>query len=73
MKVAAEKHQDLYRMAMTGKGIDRHLFCLYVVSKYLGDDSGFLKEVRSHGHEPPSINRPFRLLMLDGVQNKNDA
>lgn len=46
LKVAAEKHQNMYRMAMTGEGIDRHLFCLYVVSKYLGEDSPFLKEVR---------------------------
>lgn len=37
----------MYRMAMTGQGIDRHLFCLYVVSKYLGEDSAFLKEVRA--------------------------
>lgn len=57
-------------MAMTGKGIDRHIFCLYVVSKYLGDDSAFLKEVRSHVHKP-SINRQFRLLMLDSLQEKN--
>ena len=28
---------------MLGKGIDRHLFCLYVVSKYLEVDSPFLK------------------------------
>lgn len=45
LKKAAEKHQNLYRLAMTGQGIDRHLFCLYVVSKYLGEDSAFLKEV----------------------------
>lgn len=32
---------------MCGKGIDRHLFCLYVVSKYLEVDSPFLKEVLS--------------------------
>ena len=32
---------------MTGGGIDRHLFCLYVVSKYLGIESPFLKEVLS--------------------------
>ncbi|XP_061565018.1 carnitine O-palmitoyltransferase 1, liver isoform-like isoform X2 [Cololabis saira] len=44
-RAAAEKHQQLYRMAMTGAGIDRHLFCLYVVSKYLGVESPFLKEV----------------------------
>lgn len=44
-KLASEKHQHLYRLAMTGSGIDRHLFCLYVVSKYLAVDSPFLKEV----------------------------
>lgn len=44
-KDASEKHQHLYRLAMTGSGIDRHLFCLYVVSKYLAVDSPFLKEV----------------------------
>lgn len=36
-----------YQDAMCGKGIDRHLFCLYVVSKYLEVDSPFLKEVLS--------------------------
>ncbi|XP_058518694.1 carnitine O-palmitoyltransferase 1, liver isoform [Ochotona princeps] len=46
-KLASEKHQYLYRLAMTGAGIDRHLFCLYVVSKYLGVESPFLKEVLS--------------------------
>uniref|UniRef100_A0A673JEF2 carnitine O-palmitoyltransferase n=1 Tax=Sinocyclocheilus rhinocerous TaxID=307959 RepID=A0A673JEF2_9TELE len=44
---AAEKHQQMYRLAMTGQGTDRHLFCLYVVSKYLGQDSPFLQEVLS--------------------------
>ena len=47
LKVAAERHQTGYRDAMTGRGIDRHLFCLYVVSKYLGIESPFLKEVLS--------------------------
>lgn len=44
---AADKHQNMYRLAMTGSGIDRHLFCLYLVSKYLGVDSPFLKKVRT--------------------------
>lgn len=43
---AADKHQNMYRLAMTGSGIDRHLFCLYIVSKYLGVDSPFLEKVR---------------------------
>lgn len=42
---AAEKHQNMYRLAMTGAGIDRHLFCLYIVSKVMGIDSPFLKQV----------------------------
>ncbi|EZA54166.1 hypothetical protein DMN91_000423 [Ooceraea biroi] len=41
------RHQRGYQDAMCGKGIDRHLFCLYVVSKYLEVDSPFLKEVLS--------------------------
>lgn len=43
---AADKHQNMYRLAMTGAGIDRHLFCLYIVSKYLSVESPFLKKVR---------------------------
>lgn len=44
---ACERHQIGYQDAMCGKGIDRHLFCLYVVSKYLEVDSPFLQEVLS--------------------------
>uniref|UniRef100_A0A8B9PK11 carnitine O-palmitoyltransferase n=1 Tax=Apteryx owenii TaxID=8824 RepID=A0A8B9PK11_APTOW len=50
LRVATAKHQLLYRLAMTGAGIDRHLFCLYVVSKYLAVDSPFLKEVADDGY-----------------------
>jgi len=41
---AAEVHVDGFRKAMAGEGVDRHLFGLYVVSKYLEEDSPFLKE-----------------------------
>ncbi|KAL0280460.1 UNVERIFIED_CONTAM: hypothetical protein PYX00_001740 [Menopon gallinae] len=44
---ACKTHQIGYQNAMCGKGIDRHLFCLYVVSKYLEVDSQFLREVLS--------------------------
>ncbi|XP_043800891.1 carnitine O-palmitoyltransferase 1, liver isoform isoform X1 [Apis laboriosa] len=47
LMTAAKQHQKGYQDAMCGKGIDRHLFCLYVVSKYLEVDSPFLKEVLS--------------------------
>uniref|UniRef100_A0A336M930 carnitine O-palmitoyltransferase n=1 Tax=Culicoides sonorensis TaxID=179676 RepID=A0A336M930_CULSO len=47
LKKACLRHQRGYQDAMCGKGIDRHLFCLYVVSKYLEVDSPFLQEVLS--------------------------
>ncbi|XP_052808482.1 carnitine O-palmitoyltransferase 1, liver isoform-like isoform X2 [Mya arenaria] len=46
-KKATERHQMGYRDAMTGKGIDRHMFCLYVVSKYLEIEDPFLTQVLS--------------------------
>lgn len=45
-RIAAKNHQHISRLAMSGCGIDRHLFCLYVVSKYLGVSSPFLQEVK---------------------------
>lgn len=36
LHVAADKHTNLYKDAMNGKGIDRHLFALYVACKGLG-------------------------------------
>lgn len=44
LEKAAELHVDGFRKAMSGAGVDRHLFGLYVVSKYLEEDSPFLKE-----------------------------
>ncbi|CAG9557982.1 unnamed protein product [Danaus chrysippus] len=49
---AAQRHQLGYQDAMAGRGIDRHLFCLYIVSKYLELESPFLQEV---------FNEPWRL------------
>ncbi|XP_041987683.1 carnitine O-palmitoyltransferase 1, liver isoform [Aricia agestis] len=51
-KQATDRHQLGYQDAMAGRGIDRHLFCLYVVSKYLELESPFLQEV---------FNEPWRL------------
>nr|XP_039259357.1 carnitine O-palmitoyltransferase 1, liver isoform-like [Styela clava] len=44
LKKATERHVSGYKEAMTGQGIDRHLFCLYVVSKYLKIESPFLQK-----------------------------
>lgn len=51
---------------MCGKGIDRHLFCLYIISKYLEVDSPFLNEV---------LSEPWRLSTSQtphGQTNKMD-
>ncbi|XP_039988326.1 carnitine O-palmitoyltransferase 1, liver isoform isoform X2 [Xiphias gladius] len=64
LKLAAEKHQNMYRLAMTGDGIDRHLFCLYVVSKYLGEDSPFLKEVLSEPWRLSTSQTPLQQVEL---------
>ncbi|KAL3887263.1 hypothetical protein ACJMK2_027207 [Sinanodonta woodiana] len=47
LQKACEVHQQLYKDSMTGKGIDRHLFALYVVSKGLEYDCEFLKKALS--------------------------
>lgn len=39
---AAQKHVSMNLNAMVGRGVDRHLFGLYVVSKYLQLESTFL-------------------------------
>lgn len=42
-----EKQSYLQRIGGFIAGVDRHLFGLYVVSRYLEEDSPFLKEVCS--------------------------
>ncbi|XP_044872493.1 carnitine O-palmitoyltransferase 1, liver isoform-like [Mauremys mutica] len=65
LRIAADKHQHLYRLAMTGAGIDRHLFCLYVVSKYLGVESPFLKEVLSEPWRLSTSQTPQQHINLE--------
>lgn len=45
MHAASESHTHNYRSAMVGQGIDRHLFALYVVSRYLEQESPYLQKV----------------------------
>lgn len=46
---ACETHQRNTALAMTGKGVDRHLFALYVVAIGTNTESAFLKSVMSRG------------------------
>ncbi|VDD93929.1 unnamed protein product [Enterobius vermicularis] len=45
LRVACNRHQELYREAMCGKGVDRHLFALYIVKRYLEEESQFLDKI----------------------------
>ncbi|KAG5668795.1 hypothetical protein PVAND_016721 [Polypedilum vanderplanki] len=63
LQEACKRHQKGYLEAMTGKGVDRHLFCLYVVSKYLEIDSPFLKEV---------LSEPWRLSTSQTPHGQSD-
>uniref|UniRef100_A0A8C2K2J5 Carnitine O-palmitoyltransferase 1, muscle isoform n=1 Tax=Cyprinus carpio TaxID=7962 RepID=A0A8C2K2J5_CYPCA len=65
---AADKHQNMYRLAMTGAGIDRHLFCLYIVSKVMGIDSPFLKQVLSEPWRLSTSQTPQQQLNLIDIQ-----
>ncbi|XP_049766558.1 carnitine O-palmitoyltransferase 1, liver isoform-like [Schistocerca cancellata] len=49
---ACTVHTKGFKDSMCGKGIDRHLFCLYVLSKYFQTDSPFLNE---------ALGEPWRL------------
>lgn len=52
LQAACAQHQDAYRNAMSGKGVDRHLFTLYCVSVGFGIESPFLQN---------ALGRPWRL------------
>ncbi|XP_060748010.1 carnitine O-palmitoyltransferase 1, liver isoform [Tachysurus vachellii] len=69
LRKAAEKHQNLYKLAMTGSGVDRHLFCLYVVSKYLGVESPFLSQVLSEPWRLSTSQTPVQQMELFDLIN----
>jgi len=63
LQAACEVHQDSYRNAMSGKGVDRHLFTLYCVSVGFGIESPFLKN---------ALGRPWRLSTSQQPQQQTD-
>uniref|UniRef100_UPI00358F9DCE carnitine O-palmitoyltransferase 1, liver isoform-like n=1 Tax=Myxine glutinosa TaxID=7769 RepID=UPI00358F9DCE len=71
-RVASEHHQTLYRLAMTGAGIDRHLFCLYVVSRYLGVDSPFLSQVLSQPWRLSTSQTPQQQTQLLDLRTRSE-
>ncbi|CAH0521081.1 unnamed protein product [Peronospora belbahrii] len=63
LRRACEVHQDNYRNAMSGKGVDRHLFTLYCVSVGFGIESPFLNN---------ALSRPWRLSTSQQPQQQTD-
>ncbi|XP_055863429.1 carnitine O-palmitoyltransferase 1, liver isoform-like [Biomphalaria glabrata] len=47
LSIACDKHSDMYKDAMNGRGIDRHLFALYIACRGLGKNPEFLKKYLS--------------------------
>ncbi|XP_072889718.1 carnitine O-palmitoyltransferase 1, liver isoform-like isoform X1 [Hemitrygon akajei] len=68
-RIAAKNHQHISRLAMSGCGVDRHLFCLYVVSKYLGVNSPFLQEVLSEPWCLSTSQTPIQQIELFDLVN----
>lgn len=69
LQKATDKHTLAYKLAMTGKGIDRHLFCLYVMSKYLKMESPFLAKVLS---EPWRLSTSQTPTQQRGIMDYNN-
>jgi len=63
LQKAAATHQTAYLNSMTGRGIDRHLFALYIVSKGMNIESPFLQT---------ALSDPWRLSTSQQPQNQTN-
>nr|XP_045235962.1 carnitine O-palmitoyltransferase 1, brain isoform isoform X5 [Macaca fascicularis] len=71
-RVAVDKHQALLKAAMSGQGVDRHLFALYVVSRFLHLQSPFLTQVHSEQWQLSTSQIPVQQMHLFDVHNYPD-
>lgn len=72
LRKAAGVHVQNFKDSMAGKGIDRHLFCLYVVSVWRGVKSPFLEEVLSEPWYLSTSQTPVQQTPLFDLQNNLD-
>eukprot|EP00055_Hartaetosiga_balthica_P010121 m.42209 g.42209 ORF g.42209 m.42209 type:complete len:789 (+) comp7043_c0_seq1:74-2440(+) len=68
-KKATDLHVNNFKDSMAGKGIDRHLFCLLIASKWLKKDSPFLKEVLSAPWVLSTSQTPVQQTTLFDLKN----
>ncbi|KAI4558320.1 hypothetical protein MJT46_012962 [Ovis ammon polii x Ovis aries] len=71
-RLAVDKHQALLKAAMSGQGVDRHLFALYVVSQFLHLQSPFLDQVHSEQWQLATSQIPVQQIHLFDVHNYPD-
>ncbi|XP_021101441.1 carnitine O-palmitoyltransferase 1, brain isoform isoform X2 [Heterocephalus glaber] len=71
-RAAVDKHQALLKAAMSGQGVDRHLFALYVVSRFLHMQSPFLAQVYSEQWQLSTSQIPVQQMHLFDVHNYPD-
>ncbi len=72
-RVAADRHQVISREAMTGKGVDRHLFALYVVSLGKGIDAPFLRKALGDPWRLSTSQQPQQQTRLWDLRKPEDA
>ncbi|KAM5297911.1 palmitoyl thioesterase CPT1C isoform 3-T3 [Glossophaga mutica] len=71
-RLAVDKHQALLKAAMSGQGVDRHLFALYIVSQFLHRQSPFLEQVHSEQWQLATSQIPVQQTHLFDVHNYPD-
>uniref|UniRef100_A0A8D0V3J4 carnitine O-palmitoyltransferase n=1 Tax=Sus scrofa TaxID=9823 RepID=A0A8D0V3J4_PIG len=71
-RLAVDKHQALLKAAMSGQGVDRHLFALYIVSQFLRLQSPFLDQVHSEQWQLATSQIPVQQMHLFDIHNYPD-
>lgn len=71
-RVAVDKHRALLKAAMSGQGTDRHLFALYIMSRFLHMPSPFLTQVQSQQWPLSTSQIPVQQVHLFDVHNYPD-
>ncbi|XP_033273065.1 carnitine O-palmitoyltransferase 1, brain isoform isoform X4 [Orcinus orca] len=72
-RLAVDKHQALLKAAMSGQGVDRHLFALYIVSQFLHLQSPFLDQVHSEQWQLATSQIPVQQIHLFDVHSYPDC
>lgn len=73
LRKACGKHSRNTALAMTGRGVDRHLFALYVVSVGTSTESPFLKRAMSRGWKLSTSQTPMHSTVGEWPNEKENG